>query len=365
MLRNPYYIGVVKFRGVEHQGDHPRFVPSELFEQVQQVLTAHAVAGEKQWKHEHYLKGTVYCGLCRRRLIFTKCTGRGGVRYAYFVCGTRHEGGSCELPYLPAHSVEHHIGEYYLREVKLNADRVAGLQPRLVELFRLSTAHREREAERARRTVEDLLGQRRQLVADHVKNPGAIPLDVLEEQQAELGQRLASAQRDLQKAEADVGRAEEGLELARRFLERSSATYRNEADPQTRRRWNQVFFRRLFVGPQGIVAAELTDEFGALLAEELTAEVEKFASDAEAFRAHDSNVERLVELAGLEPALAQVPWRSKSTTTPNEGSSSGRNSPEESLPPSERRLRRLGIVHNRRPSWRCAPSRRPSRPTPG
>ena len=306
MLHNPYYIGIVEFRGVQHEGSHPKLIPPELFEQVQQVLTAHAVAGERQWKHEHHLKGTVYCGVCRRRLIFTKCTGRRGTAYDYFVCGARHEGGSCELPYLPAHLVEHYVAEYYLKEVKLDAERVATLQPRLVELFRLTTAHREREAACARRKVEDILGQRRKLVADHVKNPGAIPLDVLEEQQTEFGKKLAAAQKKLREAEADVGLAEEGLRRARAFLEDSSATYRDEADAQTRRRWNQVFFTRIFVGPQGITAVELTDEFGALLAEDLAAKLEELASDPKALHAGGSNVDRLVELAGLEPATSWV-----------------------------------------------------------
>jgi len=43
MLRDPYYVGIVTFRGVQYEGSHPKLVTPELFEQVQQVLTAHAV----------------------------------------------------------------------------------------------------------------------------------------------------------------------------------------------------------------------------------------------------------------------------------------------------------------------------------
>jgi site-specific DNA recombinase len=260
----------------------------------------HYASGERHWKRGHYLKGTVYCGLCHRRLIFTKCTGKQGIKYDYFVCGGRHDGSGCQLPYLPVHKVEHFIAAYYLRKVKLDAEHVSGLEPRLIELFGLLTGYRQREADRRRTEVERILGKRRQLVADHARNPQAIPLDVLAEQHEALGQKLAAARRNLANAEADVGKAEKGLRLARRFLHHSSRTYR-EADPQTRRRCNQAFFTRLFVGPDGITAAELTEEFGALLAKSPPARLNKLPSGPRAFRARGSNVAHVVRLRGLEP----------------------------------------------------------------
>ncbi len=132
------------------------------------------------------------------------------------------------VPYR-AHHVDHFVAEYYLREVKLDAERVAALQPRLVETFRLTAGYREAEAARHRRNVENIEGQRHQLVSDHVKNPGAIPLDVLAQQQADLAEKLKAAQKELRKAEADLGKAEKGLRLARKFLEDSSGTYRDQA----------------------------------------------------------------------------------------------------------------------------------------
>lgn len=90
ILRNPFYRGTVRFKGVEYEGTHEPLIPTELFEEVQQLLTAKNLAGDKHWKHEHYLKGTLYCRVCGSRLVFTKCTGRRGGRYDYFVCGRRH-----------------------------------------------------------------------------------------------------------------------------------------------------------------------------------------------------------------------------------------------------------------------------------
>ena len=95
--------------------------------------------------------------------------------------------------------------------------------------------------------------------------------------------------------------AEEGLRLAHEFLTDTSATYREQADPRVRRRWNQIFFTKIYVTRRGIVGTELTDEFGALLADDLAAKLEKMPSDPARFRTRGSNSACLVEAGGIEP----------------------------------------------------------------
>ena len=312
LLCNPYYIGKVMFRGVEYEGNHPRLIPRELFERVQQVLTAHRLSGDRAPKHSHYLKGSVYCGLCGRRLIFTKCTGRRGDRFDYFVCSGRHKEKSCSLPYLPVHKVEHFVTRYYESQIKIDAARVAELEPRLIEQFERLVGYRQHEVVRCQKEVDDILAQRQQLVEKHFENPKAIPLDVLEVRQTELSRRLEGAEKKLAMAGGNIERANDGLEAARRLLQRSSDSYR-EVDAQTRRLLNQVFFKKLFVGPEGIKGAELTDEFGALLREDLAERLEAMAAQSEAQFGRGSTVSDLVELAGLEPATSWVRSRRSSS----------------------------------------------------
>ncbi len=47
MLRNPVYVGVVRWRGVEREGIHHPLVSRALFERVQSVLGAHSSGGER------------------------------------------------------------------------------------------------------------------------------------------------------------------------------------------------------------------------------------------------------------------------------------------------------------------------------
>ena len=186
----------------------------------------------------------------------------------------------------------------------------SGLQRKTVHLIEVGKADpRLGTLYRIARAVDAILAQRRKLVADHLAKPRAIPLDVLEEQQTALGEQLTAARKELAKAERDIAKAEKGLQLAKRFLHDSSSTYRDEADPTLRRRWNQVFFKRLFVGPHGITAAELTDEFAALLDDDLPRKLEKLPREPRAFRARGSNVAFLVERGGLEPQPRSDPGR--------------------------------------------------------
>ncbi len=74
LLRNRYYLGLVTWRGVEHPGKHPIFISAETFEQVQRVLVAHRVSGERSYRHQHYLVGSLFCGRCASRLLFGLAT---------------------------------------------------------------------------------------------------------------------------------------------------------------------------------------------------------------------------------------------------------------------------------------------------
>ncbi len=304
ILRDPYYIGVVEFKGVRYEGTHPKLITPDVFERVQQILTARSVGGDKHWKHQHHLKGTVYCVLCGRRLNFTKIKGNGG-RYDYYVCSGRHRGEGCTLPYLRVEQVEQYVHDYYEREVRVSADQVASLEPKLIEYFDLLAGYRKREAERHQKIVDDILAKRRQLVKDHVNNPRAIPLDVLEEQQAELEDSLTAARHQLARVEADVGKAQEGLGLARQWLADTPTAY-SAVDPETRRRLNQAFFTKILVGPDGVGGVELTDEFAALLAEGLAANLEELPPRPDSQFSPGSNVGVLVELGGFEPPTSWV-----------------------------------------------------------
>ena len=97
ILKDPYYIGIVRYKGVEYPGAHTAIVDEDLFFRVQDIITAHSMSGDKRRLHHHWLKGTVHCGECGKRLIYTRARNRHGTTYEYFYCvGRQHYDRSCQ-----------------------------------------------------------------------------------------------------------------------------------------------------------------------------------------------------------------------------------------------------------------------------
>lgn len=111
MLNNPYYTGVVIYKGAEYPGRHEALITRELFNRVQEMLQANA-NGEKLQHHPHFLKGSIYCTRCLSRYSMTHANGNGGI-YPYFICLGRQAGNGCDQPYLPVADVEEQVATFY------------------------------------------------------------------------------------------------------------------------------------------------------------------------------------------------------------------------------------------------------------
>lgn len=51
-LKDPYYIGIVRYKGMEYPGKHEAIVPEELFFRVQDIIRAHSISGDKRRIHQ-------------------------------------------------------------------------------------------------------------------------------------------------------------------------------------------------------------------------------------------------------------------------------------------------------------------------
>jgi site-specific DNA recombinase len=114
MLRDRYYLGTVTYDGVEYPGRHEALITPDLFERVQKILYVERGAGTRERVHDHYLKGTVWCARCKRRLILRPSTSKTGNRYFYYICRGVQE-HDCDLPSLPVAKVEKAVTDHYAR----------------------------------------------------------------------------------------------------------------------------------------------------------------------------------------------------------------------------------------------------------
>lgn len=84
ILSSSYYTGKLPYGGVEYDGKHPALVDQRTWDRVQDVLAGRRISGDRSWRHEHYLKGTLFCARCDSRFGFGYSKGKGGT-YAYFL----------------------------------------------------------------------------------------------------------------------------------------------------------------------------------------------------------------------------------------------------------------------------------------
>lgn len=271
LLRNPYYKGVVTYRGVTYPGTHPPLVSIDLWNQVQAVLTAQNVAGEKRRQHHHYLKGTIFCPRCGSRLIVHHAKNRHGTIYQYFMCIGRHQKRTdCQQAAMPIEYVEALIEDYYAG-IRLTADRVDALRRYVHDGLSAHRADAELERRHQQTRLASLDNERRKLLQAHYSD--AIPLDLLKTEQDRIATEIDTAQRRLDAVAQTFIDIDDTLEQALALGRDCHQAY-PQAGPKLRRQLNQAFFEKLYVGDDGTLRAELAEPFAILLGEQLAAEAE-------------------------------------------------------------------------------------------
>ena len=261
MLRNPYYIGIVSYQGVQYEGTHEQLVSKETWYRVQAVLDAHN-AGEKRRLHPHYLKGSIFCGECGSRLCFDRKTNRHGSVYEYFFCVGRHQKrNTCARRYAAVDELEDKILAKW-RGVRLAAKYAEALETILrqeLQLRRSTNKHTRAIASRKLRTLRE---QQQKLLDAYYE--GAVPLALLKTEQDRLARELRHTEEQLIGAELSDEQTEQMLAACLDFAQRCDRVYA-AAPTQLRRQMNQAMFEKFFIDEDGEVMAELAGPFKVLL----------------------------------------------------------------------------------------------------
>lgn len=277
LLVNPYFFGVVPYRGVFYEGKHEPLISADEWLRIQDVLRSHNYAGEKTRSHPHYLKSTIYCGECGSRLVYSRNKGNGGY-YEYFICiNRRTKRNPCSRTGVRLHKIEAGIARFY-GSFRLNRAQVEGIQTAVRrELGAQRTAAAEDEA-RARRQLAKLKGEREKLLQAHYAD--AVPLDLMKLEMARITRETATAQQAISAAGKTLLELDDTLERALAVAEHCEREY-TTAPPRVRRQINQGLFKKLYIDRDGEVERyDLTPPFAHLLEPSREAEDTQTAQDA-------------------------------------------------------------------------------------
>jgi DNA invertase Pin-like site-specific DNA recombinase len=304
MLRDPYYAGwIVYKRGTSDEqvfpGRHQPLIDQDTFDLVQSRLEEKRVAGERPQHRKHYLRGSVFCGECGQRLTFAISTGKNGHKYPYFFCMSRINGGKCPMrANIRPELIEAAIARYYQdRPVELSAEDVRQRTEAIEGLVGVSqeAVAQVRDAKTA--LIAKLKAQQLRLIRLHAEEGDSVSPDAFRDERTRLKAEIDAAEESLAETEQRMVLDAEQLRMALRLAENVVEVYA-VADEQTKRGYNQAFFKKLYVLPewddeQGrevvrISGAELTEPYAVLLADDLVPGV---LAEAEAITAGSTSSE--------------------------------------------------------------------------
>ena len=320
VLVNPYYKGVVTYKGVEYAGNHPALVATDVWQQVQDVLASH-VNGERTREHPHFLKGSLYCRQCGSRMIVTYAKARSGVRYPYFICAGRHSKREkdCKQKAVLIDEVERQVEQIYDR-YSLSPELRKYLEKYLQTNIKDEQEKYEAELGGLRREKDKLERKRKKLLEAHYND--AIPLDLMKSEQQKIAKQLLAIEHQMKIYGQIFAGVSESISKALELIEDCGLTYRL-VDDRYKKMLNQAIFSKLWVGEDGNVTAEFREPFNMLIdpikgeiahynkekargAEALTDIFSVIANRISHFFGHGLNNDNLVVLIGLEPMTLRM-----------------------------------------------------------
>jgi site-specific DNA recombinase len=257
LLTNPYYAGYVRHQGHLYQGRHEPLVSQELYDKVQAVLVAHRHSGERDRKHQHYLKGTIRCGTCASQLVYSRNKGNGGI-YEYFVC-PKHQRRQCPQGYQPADTVEAAIEAHYATVQLSSAEREQIRQAITRDLGEKATTA-QAEIERCQAVLEEIKEQERKLLHMHYQE--RISGELFDEEQTR--NRRTDAEQLIARLSVRHEDITTTLDLALEIIGEDLQTLYQRAENSIRRLINQAIFNALYICDEEITDAELAEPFTAL-----------------------------------------------------------------------------------------------------
>ena len=302
ILRDDYYIGIVTRGAVKRDGRHPAMIDRDTFEKVQQLLDAHRQSGDRTQKHFHYLKGSIFCAHCGRRLVYGRHRGNGGV-YEYFSC-LSHQARrpKCGAHHLPVDAVEKAIEEHY-RSVELTAEEIEEVRITVREQLDERLAVARKQSDHHSRKLRTLQDEQQKLVQLFYK--GKVSEEVLEAEQKRIESERTQAHHWVTAASHEAEDVLEVLTDALTIIGRCHQTYL-QASPMLRRLMNQALFHRILIrsehteGDQQPVFRDIT-RLGRGCQTPANACGRRNAQDPRLYGGLGSNIDTLVRETGLEP----------------------------------------------------------------
>ena len=302
LLTNPYYAGVIRYKGGLYPGAHEPIVEPALFDTVQSLLRARTAKMTRHVQHAHHLKGLLHCGTCGSRMLLDFATNPRGTTYAYFVCsGRAAKKTNCTRRAVPVAVAERLVADSYA-SITINDQTYRDLAAKVDAAFDKRMSGRDQE-------IADLMANRARLESESDKLlaahfADAIDLPTLKRHQDRIRAGLADVNRKLAEHDEHHSGGRTFLHDSLRLLTDARRAYAH-SDDGSRRLANQAFYTRLEITEDEQLHPRLAEPFATIVREATGGkEAKRDASTGSTTGNSDVACSRKtlwVELRGFEP----------------------------------------------------------------
>lgn len=255
LLRNPFYVGDVKYRDEVNKGAHDGIVPRSTWERVQALLAERGVNCQRRVRRVFLSRGLLYCARCHSRL-----TAETHPRGSYYRCSLKPR-QKCSSRYRRVERLDEAV-ETHFHSLQLDDTRLRLVREQVSQLRDERVSLRKRRIRSLERTTRRIDGQLARLTDSFVRG-------VVEEPQYLLLKEGYLAERaQVARAVADAGsnviaRIEE-LEASLSQASMLSSIY-HRATTKQRKQLLSMVFKRIDVDDSRIVRIEYNTLFAPLV----------------------------------------------------------------------------------------------------
>ena len=264
LLTNPYYAGVIRYKGVLYPGAHEPLIEAALFDQVQSLLKARNAQATRHVRHAHHLKGLLHCGSCGSRMLLDFATNPRGTTYAYFVCsGRASKKTTCTRRAVPVQVAERLVADSYAN-ITISEDDYRHLAAEVDAAFDQRSAGRDQEFADLTANRVRLEAESDKLLAAHFAD--AIDLPTLKRHQDRIRAGLAYIEHRLREHHEQHAGGRAFLHDSLRLLTDAHHAYAH-SDDGSRRLANQAFYTRLEITEDEQLRPRLAEPFATIVHE--------------------------------------------------------------------------------------------------
>ncbi len=260
LLKNPFYAGILKWKGQENKGNHKPMISLGEHRQILAVMDTHNYHACRRRKHNFLLRGFVFCSVCGQRYTAERHPHK---KVEYYHCSAVKRKHSNRGQNIEVAELEKLV-ENQFRDIQFSEDFISQMGQRVKVFYEDKMAEKDREK---RTLLNKKMGiEQKRKIAEEKLIGGVLENEDFVRIKDRFRQELIQIQNGLDELEAQ---REIDTETVRKILLLSRNIYQSykEASYEMKRLYLSLFWEGFFVRDKKIVQAEPTKLVKALLME--------------------------------------------------------------------------------------------------